>query len=147
MQREFLQKAYEAAVAAHHPFPEIAACEAALESGWGGSQLAVQGNNLFGRKVWHEGDDVLVLPTLEFLRGQWVTLNAEWAKFPSWAACFADRVHVLTTDKRYAAAMQQTDPVAWIEAVSKVWSTDPLRSTKVLATYHAHKSCFPPTAA
>ncbi|HZU08351.1 MAG TPA: glucosaminidase domain-containing protein, partial [Pseudacidobacterium sp.] len=53
MQETFLQKAYQAAAAAGHIFPEYAACEAALESGWGLSHLATEANNLFGQKQAH----------------------------------------------------------------------------------------------
>ena len=47
-QRQFLAKA--AAAQARHVFPEMAACEAALESGFGKSGLAREDNNLFGMK-------------------------------------------------------------------------------------------------
>ena len=49
-QDDFLRKAAAAASAAGHPFPEYAACEAALESAWGQSGLATRANNLFGQK-------------------------------------------------------------------------------------------------
>jgi uncharacterized FlgJ-related protein len=48
LQRDFLDRASAEAVKASHPFPQMAACEAALESSWGNSQLAREGNNLFG---------------------------------------------------------------------------------------------------
>ncbi len=50
IQDEFLSKACAAARSAGHIFPEYAACEAALESGWGMSGLAQKANNLFGQK-------------------------------------------------------------------------------------------------
>lgn len=143
-QEDFLGKAYAAALAAHHPYPEIAACEAALESGWGKSELAVKANNLFGRKVWRTGQDVLQLPTREFLHGQWVTVTADWLKFATWADCFADRVHIITTDLRYSQAIQAKTAEEWITELSAVWSTDPERAAKVLATYHAHRAVFAP---
>lgn len=142
VQHDFLVKAYDAAVAAHHPFPEIAACEAALESGWGQSELALKANNLFGRKVWKPGQNVLQLPTKEYEHGQWEQVLADWEMFPTWADCFADRVRILTTDPRYKIAMEQTTPGSWITAVSRVWSTDPDRATKVLETYQAHVEVF-----
>lgn len=122
---ECLTKAYTAAEAASHPFPEIASCEAALESGWGKSHLAVEANNLFGRKAWQPGQDAVMMPTREFLHGEWVTVDTYWLKFATWADCFGDRVRALTTDGRYAIAMKAPIAVEWIIAVSKVWSTDP----------------------
>src|ERR1700761_5944697 len=74
---EFLAKAVAAAKAAGHVWPEYAACEAALESAWGGSELAVQANNLFGQKQAHlplAGTETLTLPTREYLHGAWVTV-------------------------------------------------------------------------
>lgn len=52
-QEEFLQQAASAARRAGHIFPEYAACEAALESAWGHSELAREANNLFGQKQAH----------------------------------------------------------------------------------------------
>jgi len=50
-QSQFLTMAAAAAQAAAHPFPAIAACEAALESAWGTSRLASEARNLFGLKA------------------------------------------------------------------------------------------------
>ncbi|MFP5226881.1 MAG: glycoside hydrolase family 73 protein [Acidobacteriota bacterium] len=141
-EKDFLTRAYTAAIAANHIYPEMAVCEAALESGWGKSELAVKANNLFGRKVWKAGQDVLVLPTKEFLHGEWVTVSADWLKFATWADCFADRAHILMTDPRYQASMGAKTAEEYAVAVSKVWSTDPQRATKVLQTYRAHCSVF-----
>ena len=49
-QKAFLDKASAAATKAAHPFPRMAAAEAALESGYGLSGLAIEDNNLFGMK-------------------------------------------------------------------------------------------------
>ncbi|WP_300338266.1 glucosaminidase domain-containing protein [Accumulibacter sp.] len=65
--------------------------EAALESGWGSSQLACQGKNLLGVKAdssWH--GDVLVLNTREFLHATWVMVPARWQKYAGWQACMDD---------------------------------------------------------
>jgi flagellum-specific peptidoglycan hydrolase FlgJ len=137
-QQSFLDRAYKAARAAGHIFPEMAACEAALESSWGASGLAVQANNLFGRKVWHPGPDVVSIPTREFLNGEWTTVQALWRKFPDYDACLKDRFEILTSDPRYKAALTAARPEDYIRAVSKVWATDPDRAEKVLAVYRAH---------
>jgi flagellum-specific peptidoglycan hydrolase FlgJ len=50
LQRNFLDRASAEAVKANHPFAKMAACEAALESSWGNSQLARDDFNLFGMK-------------------------------------------------------------------------------------------------
>lgn len=93
---EFLLKAVEAARAAGHLFPEYAACEAALESAWGESKLALQANNLFGQKQSHPARGAsLNLPTREFLHGAWVFVQAQWIIFTDWQDAFAHRMALL----------------------------------------------------
>jgi flagellum-specific peptidoglycan hydrolase FlgJ len=137
-QQSFLDRACQAARDAGHIFPEMAACEAALESSWGVSGLAVQANNLFGRKVWKPGPDVISIPTREFLHGEWTTVQAFWKTFPDYSACLKDRAEILASDSRYHAALSAATPEEYIRAVSKVWATDPDRAEKVLAIYRAH---------
>lgn len=56
--------------------------QAALESSWAKSQLALTGFNLFGVKAdksWKGA--ALTLPTREFINKQWVTVPAVWRKY------------------------------------------------------------------
>src|SRR6185369_1818553 len=105
-QIEFLNKAAAAARQAGHVYPEMAACEAALESAWGKSGLAVTDNNLFGMKQHtHPAYGTHVLPTKEFVGVEkdtldgfadgWITTKANWVSYPNWAACFTDRMDTL----------------------------------------------------
>lgn len=142
---EFLGAAFEAAKAAKHPFPEYAACEAALESAWGTSKLATEAQNLFGRKQSHEHPvyETLDMPTKEFMHGHWLTTTAHWVKYPSWSACFDDRVAVLRRlPSLYGPALEATNGRDFIKLVSAHWATDPDRADKVLATYDHHKESF-----
>ena len=146
-QDDFLAKAAAAARDAGHIFPEYAACEAALESAWGHSLLATQGNNLFGQKQSHppfEGSSTLTLPTREFLHGAWVTVQANWVNFPDWASCFKARMALLqrlsSTYPDYKSALNATSGEQFITAVSHTWSTDPQRAGKVLSIFDAHGS-------
>lgn len=145
IQSVFLSRAYRAALAAKHVFPEFAACEAALESGWGHSKLAVEANNLFGQKQSHPalpGSETVMMPTREYLHDHWMTVTAAWAKFPDWNECFSARMAVLNRLARdfphYAAALGAENGEQYVVAVSQSWSTDPARSGKVLAIYDAH---------
>ncbi len=149
LQRDFLEKAYAAACAADHIFPEYAACEAALESAWGQSRLAVEANNLFGQKQSHpplKGTGTITLPTREFLRRQWVTVNANWVKFATWADCFRARMDLLErlseAYPHYAAALLAHSGAEFATEVSKSWSTDPGRAAKVLAVHEEHRAAF-----
>ncbi len=140
---EFLKKAAAEARAAGHIFPEHAACEAALESAWGASELAVRANNLFGQKQTHPAHGAsLALETREFLHGQWVTVTAEWIAFSGWQDCFAHRMALLrrlaTAYPHYRLALAAHSGDTFIVEVSKTWSTDPGRAEKVLALYREY---------
>jgi len=142
---EFLSKAVFAAHKAGHVWPDFAACEAALESAWGGSALAVQANNLFGQKQAHPpaaGTETMEMPTREFVRDAWVTVPAQWVKFADWDACFAERMRLLGAlagrYPHYAEALIAKTGAGYVTAVSKSWSTDPERAAKVLAIHRQH---------
>jgi flagellum-specific peptidoglycan hydrolase FlgJ len=141
-QDEFLLKSAAAARAAGHLFPDYAACEAALESGWGLSRLAIEANNLFGQKQAHPplpGTETLSLPTREFLHGAWLSTQAAWVKFPDWESCFRERMALLRSLAaawpNYQAALRATTGEQFVAEVSRTWSTDPARAGKVLAVY------------
>ncbi|MGA9719316.1 MAG: glucosaminidase domain-containing protein [Acidobacteriaceae bacterium] len=156
LQDSFLRQAAAAARVAGHVFPEYAACEAALESTWGQSRLARQANNLFGQKQSAEAESeiesigVLVMPTQEFLHGRWVTVMARWARYPDQASCFRARMALLHRLKpsysAYARALAAATGEAFVEEVSRAWSTDPQRAAKVLAIYRLHCVSFLPLA-
>lgn len=140
LQRQFLERARAEAVKANHPFAAMAACEAALESNWGNSELAREGNNLFGMKQHaHAVFGTMTLPTREFLHGEWKAVSANWVHYPDWRACFADRLATLerlsNAFPHYAAALHAEDAQTYISEVSKTWSTDPDRAKKVLDVY------------
>lgn len=145
-QLDFLMRAAQAARDAGHIYPDYAACEAALESARGRSHLAVEPNNLFGQKQSHpplHNTETLCLPTREFLHGAWIAVRASWVKFPDWAACFRERMALLhslaVTWPNYRDALAAENGEAFINAVSRSWSTDPARANKVLALYDAHR--------
>jgi flagellum-specific peptidoglycan hydrolase FlgJ len=148
-QDEFLRKASDAAKAAGHIFPDYAACEAALESGWGMSRLAADANNLFGQKQSHPalaGTETVSLPTREYLHGAWTMVQAEWVRFSGWQACFTERMNLLRSlhgaYPHYAAALAAKTGEEFISEVSKSWSTDPQRAGKVLSIYDTHHQAF-----
>jgi flagellum-specific peptidoglycan hydrolase FlgJ len=140
----FLEKCAPAAAAGGHVWPDFAACEAALESGYGRSTLARADNNLFGMKQHkHPVFGTATLPTEEFLQGQWVRVNADWVKYPALADCFRDRMDTLRRlapqYAHYAAALSAQDGATFLREVSKTWSTDPNRAQKALDIYRRWK--------
>lgn len=139
-QKEFLSNITDEARKSGHVFPEMAACEAALESGWGKSLLAIQDRNLFGTKQHrHPIYGTHVLPTREFEGGEWITINSSWISYPDAADCFRDRMATLlrlaSVFPHYAAALDAKDAETYIREVSATWSTDPGRADKVLGIY------------
>ena len=137
---DFFNKAIPEALASGHVWPEYAVCEAALESGWGASELATAANNLFGQKQGGSTEmlDVIEIPTREFLNGKWCTVTATWPKFPDWQASFRSRMSVLNRLAIYAPALSAPDGETFIRLVSQHWATDPQRAQKVLDTYHCN---------
>lgn len=118
----------------------MAACEAAEESAFGTSKLAVEANNLFGTKQhrhWIFG--TMNLPTKEFINGAWIVTTGAWVVYPDWASCFADRMATLerlsVVYPHYANALEAGSATTYINEVSKTWSTDPKRAEKILAIY------------
>jgi len=139
----FIQRAAVAAEQSGHIFPEMAACEAALESRYGTSDLAVADRNLFGMKQHtHPVYGTHVLPTKEFEGGEWVVVNAAWVHYPDWAACFKDRMDTLRRLAphlpHYARALASEDPTTYVLEVSSSWATDPKRGSKVLEIFHEY---------
>lgn len=144
----FLLEAYDAAKVSCHPFPAYAACECALESAWGTSRLFREGCNAFGQKQSKEPMyETLLIPTKEFEDGEWTGVVAAWVKFPDLGACFRSRLNTLLRLSHryegYAAALKATTGEEFVRAVSRNWSTDPLRADKVLAIHAHHKEVFP----
>jgi flagellum-specific peptidoglycan hydrolase FlgJ len=141
--KAWLENAADEATTAAHIFPAMAACEAALESNFGKSELAIEGNNLFGMKAYkHEIYGTLTLPTKEYEHSEWVVVDANWVKYPTLAACFSDRMATLVRLEHayphYAAALAATDPVTYVTEVSRNWSSDPARAVNCEEIYNEY---------
>ena len=115
--------------------------EAALESGWGGSQLAAQAMNLFGVKAdpsWR--GDVLTMPTREFLKGAWCVVQARWRRYSNWQGCMDDHAAFFRQNPRYAKALACKDGLSFARAVAAAgYATDPQYADKIISVIRAHK--------
>ena len=86
--KEFLAKIKDGAIKSwktHKILPSLVGAQAILESGWGKSDLATKANNLFGVKAdasWK--GNVFLVPTKEYINGQWVTIQANFRRYDSW---------------------------------------------------------------
>ncbi len=142
---QFVISARDAAAKAGHIWPEYAACEAALESNFGTSKLATEGNNLFGRKQSHAHPvyDTVSIATMEYVNGDQYHVMAQWVKYPDIATCFSDRMDTLrrlrTVYTEYNDALHAPDGYTFVCDVSHRWSTDPDRAKKVLYLYATFK--------
>jgi flagellum-specific peptidoglycan hydrolase FlgJ len=139
----WIKNTAEEAAKAAHVFPQMAACEAALESAFGKSTLAQEGDNLFGMKQHsHPIYGTLTLPTKEFENSAWKVIEGAFVKYPTLAACFDDRMATLVRLKsvyiHYGLALAAKDPVTYVTEVSTQWSTDPKRAASCIAIYNEY---------
>jgi flagellum-specific peptidoglycan hydrolase FlgJ len=146
-QLENLRNLFLAAQTSEHIFPDAAACEACLETGWLTSTLGNEYNNLFGQKQSVEPIYLTVnLPTQEVQGGHTFNVTAAFVWFPTKAVAFTERMNLLArlqdTYPEYKAALHAQNADDYVRAVSKRWSTDPDRAEKVLEIYYAHKALF-----
>ena len=113
----------------------ITVAQAALESGWGNSQLARLAHNYFGIKA-HGGCDAIEMPTCEVIGGQTLRTRARFAKYSSMEACFRERDAIILRLACYAEARAAAhDPEAFTRALAKHWATDPRYAEKLLSVY------------
>lgn len=114
--------------------------EGALESGWGASQLATEGFNLFGVKAdpsWT--GPVLTMQTREYLSGQWVMVPARWRKYADWLGSIQDHAAFLLDNPRYQPAFAYTGGALFAQAVQACgYATDPDYATKIIEIIKAH---------
>ena len=85
----------------------ITLAQAALESGWGGSGLAMQCKNLFGIKCSPEWTGKCQnWPTEEWSAEQgWYEIEAPFRVYPDWAASMDDHAQFFFVNSRYAPAL------------------------------------------
>jgi hypothetical protein len=147
-QAAFLQKSYAAALRSAHPFPGYAACETALESTWGKSEIAREGNNLFGEKrdLYTPETECIYCDTREQdAHGHWYTANGvAWPKFASWTDSYNARIALLRRlapeyPASYGAALEAENGQDFIRLVSLKWSTWTGRAAAAISIYNSHR--------
>lgn len=129
----FLLKAYAAAKEAEHIWPDHAACEAALDSDWGQSELAQKANNLFGF-VFQPGKTKLHAAVEGGKR-------VDYAAFDSWAECFAHRLHRIRTLTMIYRALRAKTAAEYVTEMAK-FSVDPKRGTAITALHEQFKGLW-----
>lgn len=116
---------------------EVTVAQAILESNWGESQLAREGNNFFGIKA-HGKHPAIELPTLEHVAGRNRRTRARFARYASMEECFACRDRLIAYGARYAEARGlKDDPEQFARALAEHWATDPRYAEKLIAVYRS----------
>lgn len=106
---------------------------AILEINWGRSALSQSpNNNLFGIKGDYRGSSC-EFNTQEYINGKWITVKANFRKYPSWAESIADHSALFNTYNRYANLRGNTN---YRDVCTKVredgYATDPSYSAKLI---------------
>ncbi|GEO69056.1 glycoside hydrolase family 73 protein [Levilactobacillus acidifarinae] len=76
-------------------YPSVMMAQAALESGWGTSQLTLQANNYFGIKGSYNGQSVSMETSEYDANGKLYTTSANFRKYPSAKASMTDNAKLL----------------------------------------------------
>jgi LysM repeat protein len=118
--------------------PSLILAQACLESNYGKSGLAVNGNNLFGIKGKYQGQSVS-MQTKEYVNGKWVTITSHFRKYPSWLESFEDHALLFTNGvswdrAKYHNLIGETDYHKACENVrADGYATDPNYSSKLIS--------------
>ena len=134
-ERLFINRVAPGALAAQRQYGIPAAvtiAQAIDESGWGQSQLAIQGNNLFGIKGTGPAGSVL-RPTQEYENDQLVSVNALFRVYSDIAQSISDHGLLLATGSSYKQAMaNRRSPDAFANELTGVYATDPNYGAKLI---------------
>ena len=122
-----------------HVLASITIAQAALESDWGQSELSQKYNNLFGVKG--TGTNSAMMTTKEYVNGQWITVKASFAVYPSWAASIAAHTKLLVDglegdQNHYEQVVNATNYETAAEALqANGYATDPQLCPKADRNY------------
>lgn len=140
-QSEFFNKIKDGALKGwdtHKILPSVSLAQAALESNWGKSDLAVKGKNLFGIKAdksWKK--ETITINTSEYVSGKKIMVDAVFRKYDSWADSVADHGEFFTsTDWRknnYKTVIGEADYKKAAHALKSCgYATDPSYANKLI---------------
>lgn len=106
--------------------------QAILESGWGKSGLTTAANNLFGIKGTYNGQGH-TCKTQEWDGAKYITVDATFRKYPSWAESVADHSALFNRLDRYKNLRGLTDYKLACQYVREDgYATDPNYSAKLV---------------
>ncbi len=124
-------------------FPSITLAQAILESGWGQSALATEGNNLFGIKADESWTGpVIEMETQEFVNGGYITVIARWRVYDKWEQSVLDHGKFLKENSRYeqAGVFKAKDYREQAEAILRAgYATDPNYDNKLCSMIESYE--------
>jgi glucan-binding YG repeat protein len=140
-QNAFLNKVLYGAIIEwvnHKILPALTASQAIIESGWGTSSLSANYNNLFGIKGSYNGHSV-TLPTGEYYGGSYVTVNAAFRAYDSYAQSIGDHSAFLTSNSRYSNLIGQTNSNTVATLIRQDgYATSPTYTSTLINTMNAY---------
>lgn len=118
---------------------QVLFAQAALESDWGNTELAKDGNNLFAIKAGETWPgDTIRLPGREWNRQNgWHQEETVWRKYSSWTECVFDYAVIISSLPWYQDALRSlNNPDLFIKAIlpqgiEPGWATDPWYYEKI----------------
>jgi flagellum-specific peptidoglycan hydrolase FlgJ len=120
---------------------EVMIAQAILESGWGGSDLAVDYHNYFGIKEYRKKADAAKMNTYEYINGEKKKVKANFRKYCSPEDCLADRTDWFMNNYRYDDLDFET--IDWVdftlELKNRGYATDPHYDIKLIRIIKKYK--------
>ena len=139
---EFVGQRAQKAMAATGVPASVTVAQAIVETGWGKHTIG-EAKNLFGIKGKGPAGSVRA-STREFIDGQWVTVDANFAKYSSFEQSITEHARFFLKNKRYAAALKvKDDPDSFAREIQKAgYATGPDYATqliKLMKTYNLYR--------
>lgn len=139
--QEFIESvslAIDASYEDKRPYKSVIIAQAILESQWGQSQLTQDANNYFGIKGSFQGDSVSV-ETQEVKRGEWITIQAPFRKYPSLHDSVRDYI-TLMNNNRYKHVIQISNYRDQATAIMNAgYATDPGYAPKLIEIIETYR--------
>lgn len=112
----------------------VTMAQAILESEWGKSKLATEGNNFFGIKASENSDQFIEMSTSEWINGESVEVKAKLRMYQDIVRSFVDHGQFLL-GPRYKAALEVKDkPDEYAMKIHQAgYATDPEYANKLIA--------------
>ena len=138
--REFVNRVWPHAVEAANSLgvpPHFLVAHAALESGWGKSEIRLADGsssyNIFGVKAGRSWQGASVeVPTTEYVNGVAQTVHEKFRVYASYGEAFNDYAQLLRTSPRFSGVLGQQDGMQFARSLQQSgYATDPLYADKL----------------